>query len=757
MPTDKVALDLSRRGALSLLLAASAAPASAAPGAAPIAFEHLASAVRRELEDKQLPSLAIGVARMAGQTWSGAWGFSDAERQHPLTSKARLRAGPLSGLIARTVLSRLADENRLDLNAPLERYLPAFAAKRAQGETITLQLLLSGGSGLPAEPPRGGGYDLSAPTLAEAVASLASAERAARPGALYRASLSDELVMARIAEIVSGESFERIAHVQALAPAGMDQASFLGRSPDTTMGLAELGSFDAARMVAPHAGAQGGPCGLVVTPSDLAALAGFLQTDIGERLLRPSGRITRREGQDILSWRGRGPAASAEIRVDRRHGVAVVVLVGLNDSASAHRLADYALESALDGGGAIASPPPRSTRLPQAEARRLSGQFRNDAETLFLRYLEGALLLEAPTMVGEVRRLGGRFVVDDAHSFEDRIEIAPDGTSVVLRGKTYARSEWPAPPPPPARLASVIGDYGWRHGYIRIYERDGAPHARLGWTRYEALAFQGEDLVIPDVPAGSPPERLAFDRDIAGKIVGLRFAGVFWPCLDLGAEILAHTRGSVSRREGLRREARLATPPREGPKAAPELIAVQSVAPSVALDIRYASDNNFMGFALYTRPGAYLQRPAASALARIALHLQSKGLGLLIHDSYRPWFVTKMFWEATPPDGRIFTADPSQGSRHNRGAAVDLTLTDLSDGAPLEMTGGYDEMTSRSYPNYVGGTSLQRWRRDTLRTAMEAEGFDVYPTEWWHFDYRGWERYPIMNRDFDEIDALSSG
>jgi D-alanyl-D-alanine dipeptidase len=115
-----------------------------------------------------------------------------------------------------------------------------------------------------------------------------------------------------------------------------------------------------------------------------------------------------------------------------------------------------------------------------------------------------------------------------------------------------------------------------------------------------------------------------------------------------------------------------------------------------------------------------------------------------------------MFWDATPPEGHLFVADPSQGSRHNRGAAVDLSLYDLATGEEVQMTGGYDEMSARSYPQYVGGTSLQRWRRDLLRDAMEAQGFDVYVTEWWHFDFRGWDRYPILNLDFDQIDAMQA-
>src|SRR5262249_60071249 len=97
----------------------------------------------------------------------------------------------------------------------------------------------------------------------------------------------------------------------------------------------------------------------------------------------------------------------------------------------------------------------------------------------------------------------------------------------------------------------------------------------------------------------------------------------------------------------------------------------------------------------------------------------------MVFDGSRPWSVTKMFWDATPPDKRIFVADPSQGSRHNRGSAVDLTLYDRSTGKAVEMTGVYDEMTERSYPDYPGGTSLQRWRKWVLRRAMERQGFRV--------------------------------
>ena len=146
-----------------------------------------------------------------------------------------------------------------------------------------------------------------------------------------------------------------------------------------------------------------------------------------------------------------------------------------------------------------------------------------------------------------------------------------------------------------------------------------------------------------------------------------------------------------------------------------------------------------------------MQRPAAEAVSRANKKLREKGYGLLVHDAYRPWYVTKVFWDATPDDKKIFVADPSQGSRHNRGAAVDISLYDLKTGKPVEMVGTYDETTDRAYPDYPGGTSLQRWHRKLLRDAMEAEGFNVFEFEWWHFDYADWRKYRIGNLRFEDI------
>ena len=169
------------------------------------------------------------------------------------------------------------------------------------------------------------------------------------------------------------------------------------------------------------------------------------------------------------------------------------------------------------------------------------------------------------------------------------------------------------------------------------------------------------------------------------------------------------------------------------------------------LDIRYATDNNLAGRPVYQEARAFLQRPAAEALVKVNAELKPLGYGLLIFDGYRPWSVTKLFWDVTSAENKKFVANPKDGSRHNRGCAVDLSLYDLKTGKEVQMTGEYDEMNERSYPYYTGGTDQQRKMRDLLISKMEAHGFKVYQYEWWHFDFRGWESYRIENIPFSEI------
>lgn len=196
----------------------------------------------------------------------------------------------------------------------------------------------------------------------------------------------------------------------------------------------------------------------------------------------------------------------------------------------------------------------------------------------------------------------------------------------------------------------------------------------------------------------------------------------------------------------------LATPPVEKGEFRPsDLVELTKLDPAIKLDIRYASANNFLGAQVYSQARAFMQRPAAEALVHVQHSLAAEGYGLLVFDAYRPWYVTKLFWDAVPVELHKFVADPTRGSIHNRGCAVDLTLVDLKTGQAVKMPSLYDETTERAYPIYTGGTAEQRRMRDFLRRHMEAEGFAVYGYEWWHFDYKDWKSYAIQNSRFEDI------
>lgn len=183
----------------------------------------------------------------------------------------------------------------------------------------------------------------------------------------------------------------------------------------------------------------------------------------------------------------------------------------------------------------------------------------------------------------------------------------------------------------------------------------------------------------------------------------------------------------------------------------PDLVELVKMDSTIMLDIRYATTNNFMKRQMYSQARAFLQRPAAEALVRVHQKLKKNGYGLLIFDGYRPWSVTKQFWDETPPAKRNFVADPQKGSKHNRGCAVDLSLYFLKTQKEISMPSAYDEFSERASPGYKGGTTKQSIRRDFLRSAMESEGFTVDPGEWWHFDYRDWKEYRVMDVPFEEL------
>jgi D-alanyl-D-alanine dipeptidase len=304
--------------------------------------------------------------------------------------------------------------------------------------------------------------------------------------------------------------------------------------------------------------------------------------------------------------------------------------------------------------------------------------------------------------------------------------------------------------PSPA-VEAIVGEYGEGKARLVVREMSGAlevspdglafePTLEIGGDRYKAERL-GEFRVDRGVPAAKGK-----GMAVQSVIQGISIGGAFLPRRDYGGAEGVFRITPLRPVAELMKEARALSPPKENGDFLPsDLVDVRSLDKSLVLDVRYATTANFLATPVYGKAQVRLQRPAALALVRAHRALKAAGFGLMLHDGYRPWFVTWVFWNATPEASRVFVADPAQGSRHNRGCAIDLTLFDLKTKRPVEMTGGYDEMSPRSYPDYGGGTSRQRALRDLLRQAMEHEGFSVYDAEWWHFDYKDWPRYPIGN------------
>jgi zinc D-Ala-D-Ala dipeptidase len=268
-------------------------------------------------------------------------------------------------------------------------------------------------------------------------------------------------------------------------------------------------------------------------------------------------------------------------------------------------------------------------------------------------------------------------------------------------------------------------------------ERDDGQHPRYGWL-WSADEFDAYDIVFRDMLRTK--KNPSNTRDLS-FLSALRLRILM---AALALLLLAYCpSGAPKEAKNLRSS---------------DLVEITKLDPSIRLDIRYATADNFVHRPVYRQARAFLQRPAAEALVRGNASLKPKGYGLLVFDAYRPWSVTKIFWDTASKKEREigFVSNPKKGSRHNRGCAVDLSLYDLQTGLEVPMPSTFDEFSERASPKYAGGPEKTRATRDLLRKAMEAEGFVVNKSEWWHFDYRDWQRYSILDIPFEEFPVQGS-
>ena len=182
------------------------------------------------------------------------------------------------------------------------------------------------------------------------------------------------------------------------------------------------------------------------------------------------------------------------------------------------------------------------------------------------------------------------------------------------------------------------------------------------------------------------------------------------------------------------------------------LVDLQQFIPTVTLDIRYATAENFMKRPLYPDARAFLRCGAARALRAAHQELSRQGFGIKVFDAYRPYSVTMAMWE--PIRNPDYVADPAKGSRHNRGAAVDITLIELGSGTELPMPTPYDDFTPRAAHGFADLPPEQIRNRALLRSVMERHGFIALPSEWWHYDFVGWEKFEVLDLSHADVARL---
>ncbi len=745
--------------------------------------QRLRNAVQAEVAAKRLPAFSIALVSGNQTVWAEGFGFQDTEQTIPATGTTVYRVGSVSKLLTDIAIMQLVEQERLDLDAPVTTYLPAFRPENPYADRITLRQLMSHLAGLVREPPVGHYFDPTRPTLAATVASLNDTTLVYPPGTKTKYSNAGIAVVGAVLEKQTGQPFARSIETTLLQPLEMQHSGFeLTEDLRRHLATAWMWTYDGRRFEAPTWPLGTAPAGnLYASVTDLAKLlvaifedgktrqGRILRTPTLQQMLTAqtdeSGKPTsfgigfqldHLDGHKRIGHGGAvyGFSTQLEALPDRQLGVAAVAaLDGSNGVVG--RLAEYALRLMLAHQDGQPLPAYRTTTpVAPARAAEVVGEYERGSRRVRIWRDEARVVMQHGTLQRELRATveDGTLQADDAFGFGPPVSLDGAGDLQIGQAK-YTRCANEPPAGIPAQWRGLIGEYGWDHNTLYILEDRGRLVALIEWFYAYPLTEVEDDVFAFPNYGLYHGERLHFRRDATGRAVDVVAAEVGFARRAVGT-----LDGETFRIEPVRPIAELrvdalaARPPDEaGDFRSADLVELTQLDPTIQLDIRYATTDNFTGSVFYEQPRAFMQRPAAAAVVRAHRRLEKLGLGLLIHDAYRPWHVTKMFWDATPGEMKTFVANPANGSRHNRGCAVDLTLYDLETGEPIAMVAGYDEFSPRSFPHYPGGTSRQRWYRQLLRRTMEAEGFSIYEYEWWHFDYRDWRKYRIGNATFEEI------
>ena len=746
-------------------------------------IEKLSDAIEYEIKDKNLNAISIAIIKQNDFFWAAGFGFIDKEKKIKADENTIYRVGSVSKLFTDIAIMKKRESGDIDIDLPIQNYLPKFNPENIYNdEPITLRQLMSHRAGILREPAYGNYFSDNETSLKKTVESVNNSSLIHPPGTITKYSNAGIAVVGYTLEKVFQKPYIEFMQENILTPLGMNDSSFkFKKSMSLNLAEATMWSYDGRSFKAPRFELGMVPAGsLYSSVTDLAKFINMIFSDgslNGKKFVHPNTltemftpqfttskmngygigfRISKHNSYKMISHGGAIYGYSTQLSAlpEPKIGVVVASSVDISNSIT-RKISSYALDLLIAKEKRLALPECVKTKPIEKEIQEnLIGHYENEANRITIKKIEKKIILENDYFEVPIKEFNSKFISDGKIN-QGGILIELKGDNLIVNKKEYKKVAKISDPDFPNEWLGLIGEYGWDHNILYVYEDEGDLWVLIEWIEKNKLIQESKSLFkFPKKTGMYKNEKLNFkinENGIATEVSILN-GPIFKRRSPLSLTKKTFKINPVKPIALLRKEAENSYPPEENSESEKfDLVEIKNIDKSIKYDIRYASENNFMGSKFYKTSHAFLQRPAAEALKRVNEKLRSYGFGLLIHDAYRPWYVTKMFWDATPEDKKIFVANPQNGSRHNRGCAVDLTLYELSTGNPVEMISGYDEFTERAFPYYYGGTTKQRWLRDLLRKNMESEGFSVYEYEWWHFDYKDWEKYGIGNLKFEDI------
>ena len=742
----------------------------------------LEDAIQYEIDSKDLNAISMVLVDDQKIVWAKGFGYEDPEKLIEADAYTVYRVGSVSKLFTDMAIMQRVEKGEISLDAPIQTYLPDFKPNNPFNKSITLRQLMSHRSGLLREPREGNYFADDGVSLKTTVESIVPSTLIHEPESKIKYSNAAIAVVGYTLEVLYQTPYVKYMQKHLLEKIGMSNSAFApNRKINSKLAKATMWSFDNRIFTAPTFELGMIPAGSLYAPvTDLAKFMmmifadgmgtkeAVIQSETLAEMISPQFGGDRTSGYGIgfgLSEHGGyqkighggaiyGFSTQLYAMPEIKYGVATASSVDITNSITT-KLSNYALDLMLAKKNNEPLPNYiKTSNLGKKLAQSLEGNYTrgNLYADIELRGTNTVLItnyLEVPL------RQSSKGFISDGRINQGSFRVEKSGNNLLVNGKKFTRKVKAKKTQFPSNWEGLLGEYGWDHNVLFVYEDMGSLWLLMEWIEKDQLKQVSGDLfAFPNNSGMYHGEQLQFKRGEDGIATEVAIInGPIFKRRDVGASTSETFRiEPIKSIDELREIALNANPPKENRNfLRTDLIELKNIDQSIKYDIRYAGTNNFMSNKFYTLAKAYMQRPAAEALGRAQRKLKDKGYGLLIHDAYRPWYVTKMFWDATPEDKKIFVANPQNGSRHNRGCAVDLTLYDLKTGKVIEMVGGYDEFTERSFPNYYGGTTEQRWHRKLLRDVMESEGFNIYEFEWWHFDYKDWKQYPIGNSKFENL------